>query len=612
MTVSRAGSRPVNPLRKPARIIALGALAALALLIVCDLALSYNRIHTGVRVAGQDVGRQTREEATARLQKLADLSAAQSITLEGEGQRWDVLPADVGTTMDIEKSVEAAFSVTRASNPLGDLRTRFSLYFSTRDVPLLGSLDKEALGQLMQTVAGSLDQKPQNAGVKIEGTEVQLVEGRAGRVVDQGALSAQLEQTIFSFHQTTLPIPMTAVEPDIKEAGTARAVDQAKAMLQSPVVLVSADSQWTLEPEQLASYLDFKVEGSGADAQLSAYVSHEKAEPLLAQVAETVDIKPQNATWETDGQTATLVPGVTGKVIHRVNTAADITTAALSATERTAQVQFQEREPDRTTADAEEMGVKTKLGGFTTEFGGSDNRRDNVQQAARLISGTLLAPGEEFDFDRVVGQRTADNGFKTAPAIVRGKLEDTLGGGICQVATTLFNAVFFAGLDVTARSNHSLYISHYPKGRDATVSWGGPAFRFRNDTDHYVLIKSASSRSSLTFVIYGTSDGREVSHTTGEWYGVQAPTEKRVQNAELTQGETRVIDEGQTGRSIKVVRKVTRDGSTLHEDNFVSKYPMIPRLIEEGTKPAPTTTTTVAAPSGPTTTKPPSTTTSTQ
>ena len=192
---------------------------------------------------------------------------------------------------------------------------------------------------------------------------------------------------------------------------------------------------------------------------------------------------------------------------------------------------------------------------------------------------------------------TTDDG---PPAIIAGKLEDSLGGGICQVSTTLFNAVFFAGLDVTARTNHSIYISHYPKGRDATVSWGGPAFRFVNDTPNWILIKAASSRSSLTFVLYGTPQNRQVTYTTGDWYGLKPPNEKRVKTDTLDQGITHVVEDGQTGRSIKVTRRVIQEGKTIHQDTFVSNYPMRPKIVEEGTRP----TTTTTLPTTPTTTPP--------
>jgi vancomycin resistance protein YoaR len=575
-------------------LLALGAL--LLLLILGDLALGHNRIHPGVTILGEDAGRQTREAAGAALQARVNRAAAAPISIAGKGQSWDLLPREVGTEIDVAGTVEEAFALTREKNFLADLFTRFSLYVSPRDVPLRGSIDSALMDDFLQRVSDVVDQPPVNAALKVEGEEVRVVEGERGLVADQEALRHSLKTLLLSLQQAEVHIPLTRIDPAIQASHTSEAAAQARTMIGAPVELRSGEQVWTLGPERLRSVLDFRVDSDDRAARLVTYVSVDKAAELFDTVAAAVGSAPKNATWETNGTTATIVPAVTGKTLDREKTAAAITEAARKAEGRIAEVAVTEKQPDRSTERAKEMGVVSKLGAFTTEFGGSDNRRDNVQHAAKLINGTLIAPGEEFDFDRVVGKRTTENGFKTAPAIVGGKLEDSLGGGICQVATTLFNAAFFAGLQVTARSNHSLYISHYPKGRDASVSWGGPALRFRNDTDKWILVKSASSRSSVTFVIYGTPDGREVSYSTGDWYNVQPPAEKRLKSDELTVGQTRVVEEGQTGRAIKVVRKVTRDGKMIREDNFVSNYPMRPRVIEEGTKPLPTTTTTTPKP----------------
>ncbi|MBC7293666.1 MAG: VanW family protein, partial [Thermoleophilia bacterium] len=193
-----------------------------------------------------------------------------------------------------------------------------------------------------------------------------------------------------------------------------------------------------------------------------------------------------------------------------------------------------------------------------------------------------------------------ERGYKTAPGIVGpGKLEDVYGGGICQVSTTLFNAVFFAGLKVTERHNHSIYIDHYPKGRDATVSANGPNLRFVNDTAHYILIKGTSDGITTTFTIYGTKDGRTVSYTTTDFYNIVPRTTVTIPNPSLGPGTSVVKIGGQTGKQCKVVRIVrAADGSIIHKDTFISTYPMIPRQIEVGTG----TTTTTTAPSTSTTT----------
>lgn len=588
------------------RVIAtLAALAAvLVLAILVDSALSYNRIHPGVTIGGIDVGRIEPAGAQDEIERRATRAANNTVVLQAEdGRDWPMLPADVNMQVDAAATAAAAMSITRDGNVFQDLKTRFALYLSGRDIPLSATIDPALLDAVLDEVGTELDRPPVNAGLSIDGKDITVVEGRDGLVVDKDAARSGVKQLLFSLSSGTVPIKMKVEAPAIQAADTSGAVDQARTMLADSVSLEFEDLVWALSPAKIAQAMDFTTEGEGATSKLVPYLSPEKLAKFFEEVDRSVKREPKDATWETDGETATLIPGKPGIVLNPAKTADALTTAALSATTRAATVVAVETPPSRTTEQAEAMGVEAKLASYTTEFGGSDGRRKNVARAAELISGTLIAPGEEFDFDAVVGKRTPENGFQTAPAIVGGKLEETLGGGICQVSTTLFNAVFFAGLDVTARTNHSLYISHYPKGRDATVSWGGPAFRFRNDTKNWIMIKAAASRSSLTFVIYGTPVNRQVTYTTGDWYNIQSPTEKRVKTAELFIGQERQIDGGQTGKQVKVTREVTEGGKTIHSDVFLSSYPMKPKIIEEGSK---ATTTTVPATT--TTTSPPTTT----
>jgi len=580
----------------------------LVLAIVVDAGLSYNRIHAGVSIAGVDVGRLTHEEAAAKLTAQVQQAATRPITLTSDTQNWPVLPSDVGTAIDVSGSVEKAASIGRGGNIVDNLFDRFGLYFSPREVGLSGTIDSVLLDTRISGVAKTLDHPPVNAGVTVKGTEVTVVQGTDGLVVDQAALRGSLKSLLFSLHSTEIQVPIKVLAPAIQAANTSTAVAQVKTMVGDSIRLKLDDQSWTLSPEKVAAAMEFRTEGQGDASQLVPYLSAKKLSAFLKKVGAAVQREPKGATWKTDGKTATLVPARTGRRVDTEATAVALTEAALEASGRVATAKVKESQPAVTTEKAKSMGIVTKIGSYTTEFGGSAGRRHNVARAGQLISGTLLAPGQEFNFDTVVGQRSEANGFRTAPAIIAGKLEDTLGGGICQVSTTLFNAVFFAGLDVTARTNHSIYISHYPKGRDATVSWGGPEFRFRNDTSHWILIKAASGDGSLTFVLYGTPENQKVTYSTSDFYNITPPAEKRVKTDQLFVGETHVTDDGQTGKQVKVVRKVIRDGKTIHTDVFVSSYPMRPKLIEEGTKP-PVTTTTLPQPT--TTTSLPSSTTTT-
>jgi vancomycin resistance protein YoaR len=237
------------------------------------------------------------------------------------------------------------------------------------------------------------------------------------------------------------------------------------------------------------------------------------------------------------------------------------------------------------------MGIKDVLGSFQTEWVGTTDRQTNVRKATENASNVILSPGEVYNFDEQVGPRTTARGFKEAPGITGpGQLEDVLGGGICQVATTLFNAAFFAGLEIVERRNHSIYISHYPKGRDATVTAGGANLRFKNDTKHYILVRGNSDGRVTKFVIYGTDDGRTVDYTTSEKYDVEELTEESKVNKSLAKYTSSLVASHQDGFKIKVVRTVKgADGNTIHKDAFVSTWKMLPREIEFG--PAGTTTT---------------------
>lgn len=592
----------------------LGVVVLFGLLLLLDAALSNNRIHSGVTIAGVNFGRSTQEKAVQRLQALVDESKQQPIILVREDNRWPVLPDEFGVEIDVQSTVDQAMAVTRTGNIFQKLGKRISLYFKKQDVGLQGTIDSASMDNIISMVAEKLDDPPVNAGLQFIGEEIAVVEGRDGFVVDQETLRQSLTDLLLTLHATELEIPMVTAAPGIRSADTTGAVEEARTMISDSVTLTYGELSWAMSPEQIRTSLDFTITATVGQEHLTSFISPEKGAAFFDQVNEAVKVAPKKATWETDGETATIVPATIGKGLDYQKTAEAMTTAAQSTASRTAEATLKDVQPERTTEQAEQMGIVSAIGRFSTNFSGSENRISNIARAAELINNTLVAPGEVFSFNNTVGQRTEERGFKTAPVIgPDGRLVDDLGGGICQVATTLFNAAFFTGLDIEERRNHSLYIDHYPMGRDATVDWGSVDLKFRNDTDHWILIKSYADSSSVVFVIYGTPDGREVSYTTSDWYDLVEMTEKRETTDELTVGETRVKDSGQTGRSCTVTRTVTRNGSVLHKDPFYSTYPMVQKLVQEGTR-QPTTTTTqkpTTTTTQPTTTTEPTTTTTT-
>lgn len=566
-------------------LVGVGSLvAALVLALVVEAAVSYGKIHSGVSVGGIELGGLTEDEAAAVLAAHVEKVQGSPVRLVAGEKSWEIMPADVGVSMDVTGAVAAAMNATRESNLFVDLYRRWKLYFSSLDLPLQGTIDQARLDSTIAQIAEQLDIPPVDAGLVLEGTEVKVVGGDNGQAVDREALKAKLEEVLLSLHSTEIPIPIVTVEPEVTVEDQQIALEQAQTMVSAPVELVHGDKSWTLSPTEIAAAVEFVSEFEGGVSTLIPKLSAVRLSSFFAQVEPEVAKEPVNASFDSDGEKAWVVPGQMGERLDSVATAEVLTEAALKKTDRVAQVAVTQWEPDLTTEEAEAMGIKDLLASYETEpYYGSANRQHNVRITTKYAENVLLAPGEIYDFEEQVGPRTPERGYKTAPGIVgEGVLKNVYGGGICQVSTTLFNAALEAGLEILERHNHSLYIDHYPAGRDATIAPPAKNLRFRNDTDHYIWIRGVSDGVHTRFSIYGTYDGRKVKITFSGWSWGAARTTETTIDSSLSPGQTKVIRSGQSGRSCSVTRTVTMpDGTILHNgpEVFRSHYPMYSRLI---------------------------------
>ena len=586
-----------------------GAIVVIVVLaIVIDAGVYHGKIHAGVSIEGVAVGGFTPEEATATVTAMLKQTQKSPITLVSPSKNWDLLPPDAGVTSDVEGAVSAAMAASRDGNFFTNLGHRLKLYFNSIDVPLTSSVDSAKLEGYVANLATQLDVAPVDASLIFTGNEVKVVGGTSGTAVDKDKLKQDLTSLLLSRHSTEVAIPMTELQPTVKATDMQAAVDHGRALLSAPVSLTFKDRSWSLTTSQIGSFMDFTTTEANGVSTMEPYLSAGKMTTFFDSIAADVATDPVDATFKTDGQKAAVVPAVDGTKLDPEKTAEAVTAAALKTSGRTAEVAVTVSEPKLTTAAAKDMGIKDRLSTYTTPpYVGSPNRQVNVRITTEYASNVILAPGEIYNFDKQIGPRIAARGYKTAPGIVGpGKLEDVFGGGICQVSTTLFNAAFFAGLQIVERQNHSIYISHYPKGRDATVSAGGPNLRFKNNTEHYILIKGASDGITTTFNIYGTSDGRKATVlSTSGFYDVVGPSTVTTKNPALGTGTTVIRTSGQSGQKCKVVRKITYADGTVATDVFISTWPMIPRTVEVGTKP-PTTTTEKPGTTTTSTTVPPS------
>ena len=295
---------------------------------------------------------------------------------------------------------------------------------------------------------------------------------------------------------------------------------------------------------------------------------------------------PRNATWAVTAVGGIrVVPDVPGVAVDVPSSVSLVLAAAEQRTHRVAQLAVVMQQPKRSTAQARAMGITGTVGTYETIYGGIANRIHNVQLVAHLVDRKLIAPGATFSFNQATGERSAAKGFLEAPVIINGEVETGLGGGVCQVSTTVFNAAYEAGLPITERTNHALYISHYPLGRDATVDYPNVDLKFVNNTPHWLLLRTFVGSDSLVVTLYGAPQHRRVVSDTSPLVSRGKVPVKKTLDRSLAPGAVVIDSTGVPAQSTSVRRLVyDAQGKLLSDATWYSSYRAVPEVERVGPK----------------------------
>lgn len=616
----RATERSLARRRKVPVAAIIGAVAVIFALVATDALASWGRIHPGVHIAGVKVGGMRPDEATATLKKALPAKASEPVTVVFGADKWTVQAADVGLGFDYAAMVDEAMGVGRDGGAGGVVFGRLGAWLGASKLPARPQTDTARMATVLDEIAKGTDVDPVDASVDIDGTDARVVPGKNGRGLVRDKASGLIVVALLSAERTfQAPVEPVEVAISDQEADAARTV--ALRMMDAPAVITHGEKEWEFKPARIAEWVAFRrsdepEEGAEetsataaaaastgasatADVTLVAYVSSERAgEDILEAVGEKVGRPAKDATFSTRGGRVTIIPSQEGIGPDLRVLATELTDElADESSDRTVEMLTARVEPDITTAEAREMGISERIGRYTTTYAaGNRPRVNNIHLLGDSLDGKLIAPGATFSFNKSVGERTAAKGYQEANAIVNGKLVPQLGGGICQVGTTLFNAVYESGLPVIERRNHSFYISHYPKGRDATVSWGGPDLKFKNDTKNWVLVSVSYTSSSITIALYGTDPGYDVDSSVSQWRNVKPFRTEEVKDDGLYEGSKVIEDPGVTGRTITVTRTVQQNGEIIRTDTFVSVYKPKTQVVRVGTRKKPASGTTTSTP----------------
>ncbi len=536
----------------------------------------------GTFIAGVDVGGMGAGEAKTLLAERAQRVYDVPITFAAGERRWQLTARKLELHVDWAAAVAAAQQRGDGFGPVQGLR-RLGVRFFGAEVTPPTRVYEPALTFYVDKLERAVEQKPRDARLELRGLTPTAVRQRDGLALHRQAAEGVVVSALAGFSRAqVVPLPVQVEPPAVTVSELAPALADTRVALSEPVRLTLGKKRWKLPRWRVAQLLALPADGARSLA-----VGGPAAERYFEKLGRTVEQEPVDAGFAVRANgTVAVVPGRPGRELDVEATSASLLAAALSRTARVASVSVVAAAPERTTAQAQAMGIRKLVAGYETIYGGDSNRLHNVRLVARMVDGALIAPGKTFSFNTTTGERSAEKGFLEAPVIINGELQTGLGGGVCQVSTTVFNAAYEAGLPIASRTNHSLYISHYPQGRDATVNYPDLDLKFVNDTGKWLLLRTFVGSSSLVVNLYGTPMGRRVESSTAPLVVTGPAPVKKIPDPTLEKGKTVVQESGQPSRSTSVTRRVfDREGKLVSESSWFSSYRGEYQEVRVGTKP---------------------------
>lgn len=597
-TISSTGQdyRPgVNPwlIRLPILVISGALLLVLILTILLGLVqLRFqNRIVPGVSALGVNLAGMTPDEARAALQSAFTYDDDTVFTFSDGGDFWQFNAGELGVAFDPELTVAEAYAAGHTGNLAHDVVDQALVWLNGQNVAPVVRYDQNVAVQKLMAIATEINRPPRDAVLTIDGANVAATPSQQGRTVDILATLAGLDETIRSLSGgAEVPLVIDESAPRIVDAE--RAARKARIALSSPVTLVAEDASgqalgpWTASSEQIAQILKPElVAQSGGGYAYDISLDMNVFSGFLESLAPGLLRPPQDArfTFNTSlRQLQVTQPGVPGRALNVAQTLARMEAAVFLEGDRTAVMAFDYELPrfhDGVTAA--ELGITELVSEATTYYSGSTQpRRDNIAQAASRFNGIIIPPGEEFSFNHWVGDISPEAGFVEGKVIVGGRTIDGVGGGVCQVSTTAFQAAFYAGFPILERYAHGYQVGYYNAGEgpgmDAAIYTPDLDFRFLNDTPYHLLIETSvyPGNNAIQFRFYSTNPGRRVIKEGPVTENVRPPAPTVYEaNSDLQPGQSLQVDWAAEGKDVRVTRIVVdNNGSELRRDVFVSHY----------------------------------------
>jgi vancomycin resistance protein YoaR len=564
-------------------LVILSGLAIVVFATVAERVVHRDEVLPGVRAGGVDLGGLSEREALAALQHTGTELLTRPITLTAGSKRLSVDPSAVGLQVDERATVRAAREAGRADNPVDQLLGAALRRIRPDDVPMVVRFDEDRFAGVLDGWVAATGKGLVDGGLRFEGTTVVEIPPQSGTGIGRAATRARVVETLEAGRSNAGTLAIGPTTPAVDAADVTRAARRARALLAAPVVVTVTGFPLTLTPEQVAPTLSTEVVASRLDLKVDPNLLRIALGPPLGNL----ETAPKNADFAINGTAVSVVPAVIGKQLD-LNAVAD----QIADGHHAVTAGLHDVPPARTTEWAQKLNITELVGTFTTRHAAGQPRVTNIHRGADVINGTILEPGQTFSLNEALGPRTTAKGYVEAPQIGADlEYEDSVGGGVSQLSTTLYNAVFFGCYQDVTHTVHALYISRYPMGREATLNYPSIDNQFRNDSSSGVLIRTYYSSTGITVSLYGNKEGRSCRAEGPHILQTIPPEVEYVADPALPAGQEKPIESGHTGYVVENFRIISRPGQPDKRERYVERYSMSKTKIARGTGGAPPSTT---------------------
>lgn len=560
--------------------------------------LNEGRVLPGVDVAGVNLAGLDRAASERRLRAvLPDLTAGE-LTVQVGAVEESIGYADFNREYDYRFMLDQAFGLGRGSNPLDQLREQLSILQNGASVQPVMTWNSEKLARQVAAVVAAAQVPVVDATInRVDGHYV-VSPAQAGTSIDVEEVVALAMTAInnLSPDSTQVDVPGTQVLPAVTTEAAQAAAARAEGVVADGLTVSGADLSTTIDSAAMRGWVHLDEVGVG---QWNLVIEQGPITQFIAGYALEADVPATNATFHVANNQIEVVPSAQGRAVDVPTTSANILTSLQARADgqptATAALALVPVDPTLSTAEAQQIAPRVKkLSEWTTHFipGPLNGNGLNIALPTSAIDGYVVEPGAQFDYLTAIGPITSPP-YVGGGALLHGQIQEdgVIGGGMCSSSTTLFNAALRFGLPITARINHSLYISRYPIGLDATVWMTGPRNRhtmaFTNDTGYPLVIRGINGPGTVTFEIWGVDDGRTVELSEPRIEDQVAPSFMYVEYTDqLPAGRRDHVNDVYQSFDAYVTRTIRNAaGEVTTEETYHSGYRMLPEYVRAGRGP---------------------------